>query len=71
MPSFQRLLGDGSQLGLSFSYVVQPRPEGLAGVYPRGGVHRDDAVAMILGDNIFTGTTWSSRYAAGRASGAG
>ena len=56
MPSFQRLLGDGSQLGLSFSYVVQPRPEGLAQAFIRGAEFiGDDAVAMILGDNIFYG----------------
>ena len=56
MPSFQRLLGDGSQLGLSFSYVVQPRPEGLAQAFILGAEFiGDDAVAMILGDNIFYG----------------
>ena len=56
MPSFQRLLGNGSQLGLSFSYVVQPRPEGLAQAFILGAEFiGDDAVAMILGDNIFYG----------------
>ncbi len=56
MPSFRRLLGDGSQLGLSFSYVVQPRPEGLAQAFILGAEFiGDDAVAMILGDNIFYG----------------
>ena len=55
-PSFQHLLGDGSQLGLSFSYVVQPRPEGLAQAFILGADFiGDDPVAMILGDNIFYG----------------
>ena len=55
-PAIQRLLGDGSKLGLSFSYIVQPKPEGLAQAFILGadfiGNH---AVAMILGDNIFYG----------------
>ncbi len=55
-PSFQHLLGDGSQLGLSFSYVVQPRPEGLAQAFILGADFiGNDPVAMILGDNIFYG----------------
>ncbi|MGA0899768.1 MAG: glucose-1-phosphate thymidylyltransferase RfbA [Luteolibacter sp.] len=55
--SFQKLLGDGSQIGCSFSYVVQPKPEGLAQAFVLG---RDfigqDKVALILGDNIFYGS---------------
>jgi len=53
---FQRLLGDGSQLGLRVQYVAQPRPEGLAQAFLLG---RDfigpDHVALVLGDNIFYG----------------
>ncbi len=55
-PAFQRLLGDGSKLGLSFSYIVQPKPEGLAQAFILGADFiGNDAVAMILGDNIFYG----------------
>ncbi len=54
--SYQRLLGDGSQVGLSIRYCVQPRPEGLAQAFLLG---RDfigsDRVALVLGDNIFYG----------------
>ena len=54
--SFERLFGDGSQIGLSIRYCVQPRPEGLAQAFLLG---RDfvgsDHVALVLGDNIFYG----------------
>jgi len=54
---FQRLLGNGSQLGLRLSYAVQPRPEGIAQAFLVGAEFiGTDAVALILGDNIFHGT---------------
>jgi len=53
---FQRALGDGSQWGLNFSYVVQPAPEGLAQAYLLARDFLDGAPsAMVLGDNIFFG----------------
>ncbi|MDQ3733935.1 MAG: glucose-1-phosphate thymidylyltransferase RfbA [Actinomycetota bacterium] len=53
---FRWLLGDGSDLGLSISYAVQPRPEGIAQVFHIGAEFIDDnPVALVLGDNIFHG----------------
>lgn len=54
--AFTRLLGDGSQWGISISYVVQPQPDGLAQAFVLGAEHiGTDSVALILGDNIFHG----------------
>lgn len=53
---FQRLLGDGSQFGVNFSYVVQPSPDGLAQAFLLGEEHiGQDSVSLVLGDNIFYG----------------
>ena len=57
MPMFQKLLGDGKSLGCSFSYEVQPKPEGLAQAFIIGEKFvGKDKVALILGDNIFYGS---------------
>lgn len=72
-PQYERLLGDGSQVGLSIRYCVQAKPEGLAQAFILG---RDfvgnDQVALILGDNIFYGQGFQGmlKRAAGRPAGA-
>jgi glucose-1-phosphate thymidylyltransferase len=72
-PRFQQLLGDGSAWGMSFEYVVQPRPEGLAQAFILGRdfVGNDDC-ALVLGDNIFFGHQLVTmlKSAAARPSGA-
>lgn len=60
--AFARLLGDGSQFGLSISYVVQPEPDGLARAFVLGADHiGTDSAALVLGDNIFHGQGLGSR----------
>lgn len=56
LPSFKRLLGDGKNIGVNFSYAEQPKPEGIAQAFLIGEKFiGDDDVCLILGDNIFHG----------------
>lgn len=56
LPMYEELLGDGSKLGISFSYAVQEKPRGLAEAFIIGKEFiKDDNVALVLGDNIFYG----------------
>ncbi len=60
IPNFKKLLGDGSQFGVKFSYKIQPSPDGLAQAFILGEEFiGKDSVAMILGDNIFYGQGFS------------
>ena len=59
--NFEKLLGDGSNFGVNFSYKVQPSPDGLAQAFILGEEFiGDDSVALVLGDNIFYGQCFSS-----------
>lgn len=61
LPNFEKLLGDGHQFGVNFSYKVQPSPDGLAQAFILGEEFiGDDSVALVLGDNIFYGQNFSS-----------
>ena len=56
LPRFEELLGDGSDIGMEFTYVVQPSPDGLAQAFILGeDFIGDDDVCLVLGDNIFYG----------------
>ena len=71
--SFKRLLGDGSDFGISLSYAVQPSPDGLAQAFLIGEEFiGNDSVCLVLGDNIFYGQSFSKtlKNAAERESGA-
>ena len=73
LPVFKELFGDGSQLGLQFSYAVQETPRGLADAFIIGADFiGSDSVALILGDNIFYGQSFSKllREVASRDKGA-
>ena len=73
LPSFRELFGDGSQLGLEISYAVQEYPRGLADAFIIGeDFIGSDSVALILGDNIFYGQSFSKvlRQVASRKEGA-
>lgn len=62
LPNFEKLLGDGSQFGVKFSYKVQPSPDGLAQAFILGEEFiGNDPVAMVLGDNIFYGAGFSKQ----------
>jgi glucose-1-phosphate thymidylyltransferase len=59
---FERLLGDGSQFGISITYKQQPSPDGLAQAFLLGAEHiGSDSVALVLGDNIFYGQGMGTR----------
>lgn len=67
LPSFERLLGDGSAFGIELTYAEQPRPEGLAQAFIIGRefIGTDD-VCMVLGDNLFHGASFAAQLAAAR-----
>ncbi|HBX57838.1 MAG TPA: glucose-1-phosphate thymidylyltransferase, partial [Pseudomonas sp.] len=64
LPQFEKMLGDGSQFGVRFSYAEQPSPDGLAQAFLIGeSFIGNDSVCLILGDNIFHGQHFSEQLA--------
>lgn len=62
MPGFKRLLGDGRQFGVKFSYAIQPSPDGLAQAFLIGEDFIDgDSCALVLGDNIYFGESFGRK----------
>lgn len=62
MPSFQRLLGDGSRFGINLSYEIQPSPDGLAQAFLIGEEFiNGDRCALVLGDNIYFGQSFGAK----------
>lgn len=62
LPSFKRLLGDGSDYGVHFTYAEQPSPDGLAQAFTIGkDFIGDDSVCLVLGDNIFHGAGFTGK----------
>lgn len=65
MPGFKRLLGDGSQFGVHFSYAIQPSPDGLAQAFLIGEEFiSGDSCALVLGDNIYFGESFGRKLEA-------
>ncbi len=65
LPGFQRLLGDGSDYGVNFSYAEQPSPDGLAQAFIIGKEFiGDDSACLVLGDNIFFGADFRTKLSA-------
>lgn len=65
MPAFQRLMKDGSQFGVNFTYAVQPSPDGLAQAFIIGEEFiGNDTSALVLGDNIFFGQSFGKKLEA-------
>ena len=64
LPNFEKLLGDGKNIGMKFSYIVQPSPDGLAQAFILGeDFIGEDDVCLVLGDNIFYGSGLTSLLA--------